>query len=305
MLTAKLVSNFKRMEYFQPFEPVDHIPIFWRLGKLDFETARAFLRMEMDSAIYNRAVGRNMNLRRADSSSIHLALNHDEYIRRAENPDTDGVMEKFNADGRWPLFFTHEMLPNIELFFSVAENLKVIEPMRHPVDLAYSWYRRGWGERWGEDPLAFIPAVDVGGKAVPWFAADWADEYLSLNPIDRVIRGILALLDLFEETYGGLTTEHRDQVYFLSYEHLLDSPAEEIEKLAAFLETEPLEEMTALAAREGLPRENPDEKLEGKLKEMAEIAFPENIRRLVEAGRRHEEGVGLRAPGGLMRARRQ
>ena len=294
MLAAKLVSNFQRMEYFQPIDPVDHIPILWRLGKLDFETARAFLRMEMDSAIYNRAVGRNLNSRRADSSSIHLALNHDEYLRRAENPDTDGVMEEFNAEGRWPLFFTHEMLPNIELFFSVAEDLRVIEPMRHPVDLAYSWYRRGWGERWGEDPLAFIPTVDSGGKAVPWFAADWADDYLSLNPIDRVIRGILALLGLFEETYGVLSPEHREKVYFFSYEHLLENPAGEIEKLAAFLETEPLEEMTALAAREGLPRENPVEKLEGKLKEMTGIALPENLRRLIEAGRRHEEEWGLK-----------
>ena len=51
--------------------------------------------------------------------------------------------------------------------------------------------------------------------------------------------------------------------------------------------------MTGLAAREGLPRENPYKKLEGKFKEMAEIALPENIRRMVEAGRRHEEAWGL------------
>jgi len=225
MLTAKLVSNFHRMEYFQAFDPVDHIPILWRFGKLDDHTARAFLRMELDSAIYYRALGRNLNLRRADSSSLHLALNHDEYQRRANDPGNDGVMENFNRERRCPVFFTHEMLPNVDLFFSIYDDLRVVEPVRHPVDLAHSWFRRGWGQRWGVDPLALTPTLETPGGPVPWFAADWPEEYLAATPVDRTIGCILTVLDLVRQTCDRMGPERRQRVHFFSYERLLTEPA--------------------------------------------------------------------------------
>lgn len=292
MLTAKLVSNLRRMEYFQAYETVDHIPILWRLGKIDDDTACAFLRMEMDATIYNRAIGRNLNLRRADSSSLHHALNYEEYANRADDPMTDGVMERFNREGRWPVFFTHEMLPNARLFFSIVDDLRIVVPVRHPVDLAYSWFRRGWGERWGTDPLAFIPTVDAGADPVPWFAAKWAEEYLALRPADRVIRSILALLSLFEQTYWGLSPERQRRVHFLAYERLLSEPEREVNRLAKFLETEPLDGIAAVFEREGLPAAGTGAPGD-KLKKIEGLATPENVARLVEVGRRHEKAWGL------------
>lgn len=73
MLMTKLISNFHRVEYFQYLEVVEHLGILWRLGLIDDPLVRAFLRLQLDLAIYNRAVGRNLNLRRDDSSSLHLA----------------------------------------------------------------------------------------------------------------------------------------------------------------------------------------------------------------------------------------
>lgn len=293
MLTAKLVSNFKGMEYFQAFDAVDHIPILWRLGKLDDDTARAFLRMQLDAAIYYRVLGRNLNTRESDSSSVLNALNHEDYTRRAMDTDTGGALDRFTAEGRSPVFFTHEVLPNIELFFSITDDLKVIDPMRHPVDLAYSWLQRGWGERWGDDPLAFVPTLDVDGKAAPWFAADWARDYLALSPMDRVIKGILTLLDLFRETVDGLTPEQRNCIHFYSYEHMLAEPKAQIDKMASFLDTEPLDGMDGIITREKLPAGPQAIPLDQKWKKIASLGDPENLERLIEAGRRHEQEWGL------------
>lgn len=291
MLTAKLVSNFRRMEYFQAFDPVDHIPILWRLGKLDDHTARAFLRMELDAAIYYRAIGRNLNLRRADSSSVHLALNHDEYSRRADDPDSVGAMDRFNRERRYPVFFTHEMLPNVELFFSIVEDLRVVEPVRHPVDLAYSWFRRGWGHRWGADPLAFIPTLESPGGPVPWFAAEQPEDYLAASPVDRIINGILTVLDLARKICDRLAPERHQRIHFVCYERLLSEPERTIEDVAAFLNTEPLDGIADVLAREGLPTAAgaPAD----TLKEFVGQASPENARRLLEAGHHYERQWGL------------
>lgn len=288
MLTAKLVSNFHRMEYFQAFDPVDHIPILWRLGKLDDHTARAFLRMELDAAIYYRAIGRNLNLRRADSSSVHLALNYDQYRRRADDPDTAGAMDRFNRERRCPVFFTHEMLPNVGLFFSIVDDLWVVEPVRHPVDLAYSWFRRGWGERWGADPLAFIPTVESPGGPVPWFAAEWAEDYLAAAPVDRIIGGILSVLGLAEMACDGLAPERRQRIHFVCYERLLAEPKRTVGEMAAFLDTEPLDGIADVLARERLPVESSVEERKDRFAELRDQASPGSIERLVASSRGYE-----------------
>lgn len=160
------------------------------------------------------------------------------------------------------------------------------------VDLTYSWFRRGWGDRWGKDPLAFIPTVDAGADPVPWFAAEWAEEYLALRPADRVIRSILALLSLFEQTYRGLTPERQRRVHFLAYERLLSEPEREVGGLAKFLGTEPLDGIATVFEREGLPAAGTGAPGD-KLKKIEGLAAPENVARLVEAGRRHEKAWGL------------
>lgn len=288
MLMAKLVSNFRRMEYFQASEPIEHIPILWWLGKLDDETARSFLRIELDAAIYNRAIGRNLNSRKFDSSSVQLAIDHEEYARRASDPNVDRVMERFNDAGRTPLFLTHEALPHIELFLPIVSDLCVIEVVRHPVDLVSSWYRRGWGVRYGADPVAFALTIAHGDRPVPWFAAGWAEEYLALSPMDRVIRSVRTLLDMTLEAYDNLPPDQRRQIHFVAYERLLAAPEREIAATATFLETEPMDGMPEILEREGLAASSAAGQIGEKLKQIKELATPENFASLIDAGRRHE-----------------
>ena len=293
MLTAKLVSNFERMEYFQAFDVIDHIPLLRWLGHLDDDTASAFLRLEADAAIYNRVVGRNLNLREGDSSNLRLALNYEEYQARTSGPDGAAAMDAFNAQLRTPVFFTHEALPNITLFFRAFEDLRVVEPMRHPVGLAYSWFRRGWGERYGEDPLSFVPAIDAGGRAVPWFARDWADDYLAASPTDRVIRSILTLTDMCKNAIEALALEHRQRIHFFAYERMLAEPETEISAIASFLDTQPLPGFDAVLPREGLPGGPAKGKLSEALSEISANGSPDLIEQLLDVGRSHEERWGL------------
>jgi hypothetical protein len=294
MLTAKLASHLRRVEYFQISGPVDHIHILWHLGHLDDGAASSYLRLELDMKIYDRVVGRDLNLRYQDASSLHRAPDFPMYLRRAIEPDVDitdriKVMERFKQEGRYPFFFTHEALPNIELFFSTAKLLKVIEVVRHPADLAFSWERRGWGNRWGEDPLAVIPAVDFNGKPLPWFAAEWAEEYLAMTPTDRVIQSILVLTGMCRDSIARLSARKKSCIHFIAYENLLTSTETEIGRLASFLETEPFETIPELMTRERLPAQPNTAAVREKLAALRESASPELYDRLVDAGRAYEE----------------
>ena len=290
MLIAKLVSPLQAVEYFQVAAAVDHIPIVWRLGQLDDDAAGAFLRLQLDYAIYDRVTGRNLNLRYDDSSSILKAPDYPRYAKRPLEPESPELYQRFNEEGRFPFFFTHEILPHIRLFFRVTDDLRVIEVERHPVDLVISWLRRGWGERWGVDPLALIPTAEHAGRPVPWFAVEWADDYLDMRPIDRVISGILTLDDLCRKTLDGLSAEQRRCIHLVAYDMIVTRPRETVEGISAFLETQPFDTLPALITRERLPGPPPSLERQKKLDVIqdTENADPGLATRLIEAGRDYE-----------------
>ena len=289
MLSAKLISNFEGMEYFQYNNLVEHIPALLQMGLLDNQTARCFLRLELDSAIYDQVIGRNLNTREDDSSSVLQALNHQEYTSRTKDTNNVSALDRFYAEARSPIFLTHETLQNIKLFFSITEDLKVIEIMRHPVDLAFSWFQRGWGNRWGIDPIAFSPTLEFENRPVPFFAAGWPSDYLALEPVDRIIKGIISILAQLQKSINELSSEQQKSIHFFSYEYMLIDPEKQISNLAKFLRTKPLNGIERIIARENLPKITQDMSLHEKWTKLEKIGTNESLESLLEAGRCHED----------------
>ena len=109
------------------------------------DAAIAFLQLNTDLSIYDRAVGRNLNLRNSDSSCIRNATDYKDYIHRIEEQDGVEAIDKLKIGKRIPSFLIHECLPHIEFFLEAFPNLLMINIQRHPVDIAHSWFLWGWG----------------------------------------------------------------------------------------------------------------------------------------------------------------
>ena len=86
-LLGKVVSNYLRVEYFQFAEILEQIPVLQHLDCIERNAAMALLQLHVDINIYNRSVGRNLNLRLGDSSCIQNATDYQDYIQRTKDPD--------------------------------------------------------------------------------------------------------------------------------------------------------------------------------------------------------------------------
>ena len=69
-VVAKLASNFERVEGFQYCAGLEQFPILTFLGHLEPAPAIAFLQLMVDELVYDRMVGRNLNMRASDASSV-------------------------------------------------------------------------------------------------------------------------------------------------------------------------------------------------------------------------------------------
>lgn len=276
-LLGKIVSNLERVEFFQYVEVLEHIPILEYLDLIDRSAAISLLQVQLDLSVYNRTLGRNYNLRRSDSSCIYNSTEVDVYMARTLEDNVSRAMAKMKDQNRIPSYLLHNCLPHAGLFFEAYPQAYMINIQRHPIDLAHSWYVNGWGERYGVDPLAFIPVIRGKERPVPWFARDWIQEYVSLGPVGRVVKSICTLVRLEKEGHERLSTVHKDRVLIVPYERFFSAPNEIVSKFSQFLDTVPFSNMNDILKREGCSRDLSLRDRENKLNELKDACKSHHI----------------------------
>lgn len=295
ILTSRLVSNFKRVECFQYSPIIEQFPVLATLGLLDEQATVSFLRMAVDVLAYDRMVGRNLNTRIADASSIFKANDFGDYLRRALAAEGTDAVERYLAEQRITCFMTHHVLVHFSFFLRAFPDVRMIHVVRHPVDVVHSSYRRGWGSRYGADPRAFTLTIDGDAGPVPWWASKLKSSYTAMTPMERVVNDVLVLVDLNSEGYRRIEERHRDQVLFLPYEKILAEPAAQMERAARFVDTETPAHFDAVIAREGLAggKDVPLEDRRAKFRDIRHGASRDSVDKLVAAAERYEARWGL------------
>lgn len=288
-MVAPLVSNLGRVEYYQVLTEADHIPHLLRVGLIDDHTAKALLQMSVDVHIYDRIIGRNMNSRLADSTSVHNALDAPALLERRSNTDGMEAVTRFNDDRRIPCISTHMAMITPHLFFAAFPGLKIVQQVRHPVDVASSWFHRGWGHRHGTDPTSFSLMAESENGSVPWFAVGSSIDYGAMSPMDRVVWAVMNFLDATEQGVGSLTESEKSQVFPIAFERLATDPWGELQSIAEWLGTEVPPRISEVMARERVPRELDRSDRKEKVAHLKQEASKDLFERLMAASQTFEK----------------
>ena len=259
-LLGPVLSSFERVEIERLEEIFEYVAVLHRLGAMATDAAVALLRMEADRHLYNSLISRNTNFRPGDHSGVWQAPRPWRYLRRLLAAEGEAVRQRIRAER--PVFqtMTHDQLANVGLFREAfGEDLRVVEMLRHPVDLLDSWARRGWGTRFGEDPYALTFCVECGGRDVPYYALGWEAAYLEMSPLGRIVRMVQGIWQANQRAYTGLPPDQQAQIAFVPLSRFVERPWPYVKRLAAFLGTEPTPATQAILARKRLPR--PDDAL--------------------------------------------
>ena len=124
---------------------------------------------EIDMNTNNIAIGRGLNGRIEDSSCINKAADFSMFLSRTTTIDPDKLIDELQKNSHPPLYIGHECLCNIRDLFFTYPVMRMINLQRHPIALIMSWYRRGWGRRFGVDPKSASIGFRSDFGPVPWF----------------------------------------------------------------------------------------------------------------------------------------
>lgn len=285
-LVAACLANFDRVEPWQIPIYVDHVVKYLELGEFSRNGARAALRNGLNSHAFDYAVGRGLNRRRTDWSTVTHFSPQDLLIEREQESSYEVLLQHFRDSKRIPTFVTHEQISFTSLWFDSVPSLKFLEVCRHPATLMVSWYRRRLTDRWGEDPLLFVPCMSVNEKPVPLFARDIQDRWSAMTTEEK----LLASLELqYANLWCALDTlsDHDQlQLRWVQIESLKERPRNIVVRLSEWLDCDVSQiQLDAFMAREKLPRQDSGIEVASALKELQAIlsgSLIERLRILVE-----------------------
>lgn len=255
-MLAQVVAAFEDVEYIQFPVSLENLTYLVRYGKLDFESCRLILRTDLDYAAYNHAIGRCINTRKLDQTYAERSVDGAALLARTTRDEAE-LIEEFLARKRLPLFISHDGLCNAGVSLRVYPKGRLIHIMRDPAALAASWYKLGYGRRWGADPKMMAYAFETPYGTVPRFAVDVAQEYCESGELDRIIVSLANIMRMERQEHESLSAEQRRRILLIRFESVVSDPRPDLERIAAFIGKTPHARMPEILARERLPRPSP------------------------------------------------
>lgn len=283
-LLANILAGIDGIEPVQYKPILEYIPLLEKFGFIENGAAKELLQAEIDMACYEVLIGRNLNSRRSDKSSIFNNPHWRQYIKRSFAPDGDPALAGFYKKQPYSLFILHDdnASPFSVLYFQLFPKLKIISIRRNPIDLVFSWHQRNLANRLGQDPkTGGIFLADKNNRAISWFMVGRNKDYYSLPLMDRTIVFICEMFKECDAAYKKISTSNKKKVCFVRYEDILTQPKAVTKKIAKFLNRKPLPVMRQILKNEHLPDKSYWSKHEEKIKKIEVIASSEYFKRLM------------------------
>jgi len=246
-----IVNGMERVEMFKLEMIYEYISIMRHLNQITPEAATFFLQSYADDSQYSNSIGRHINLRWGDQSGF---MNNPKKIRtisRLFGGEGEYKINEINKDNIALHIMPHMiMLAPDPIFEAYGERLKLIEIVRHPLYMVKHWFY--YLERF-ESTKELTVSINHKGEKVPWFALEWADEFVEANLMDRVLISLIKLsLWLDESIQKTIAKGHK--ILVLNFESLVLSPQEPLEKLGDFLGRSHHPNLRSIMRKEKIPR---------------------------------------------------
>ena len=232
-LLAPLVSSMDKAEVFHMDFLLEVFPALKDLNMISSEGLEYLLQYSVHTMSYNRAIGRNMNIKPSDETSIWKSKNPQEYFERLFLDDGDDFAK---SAYKFPLILVlHNALAYIDSLNKAFKEVKVVNIYAHPIDIVDAWIKKKYGQDIYGNKGVSLPVFKWKDEVIPSYAKNWEDEYLSLNEVDRVISMLYQIQIKENIGLSKLNAEGKRKPLMLNYDELVMNPNIELEKVSAYL----------------------------------------------------------------------
>tara|TARA_B100001559_G_scaffold238406_1_gene201397 strand:+ start:98 stop:1054 length:957 start_codon:yes stop_codon:yes gene_type:complete len=278
-MVAPIVSSLNKVEHLRKLIEVDQVLHLTNLKKIKREVAYFFIRHYLDKSFYEQLIGRNLNYRVGDETSIFTAKNPIELKKRAFLKRGEHVIKKHVKDKTIFCMDTHDGMMLFHLWREVNKKFKFINIFRNPIDTVNGCFNVGQGKI---ENILFneIIMFKKNKNVFPLYFLNNYREYPKKNTMDRVIDEVLFCLK--KEYLNYKKFKNDKNCLFIENEDFAVNSDRNISQICKFLKTKRSNFTKKIMKRENCPREIDPKVYQEKLKKIKFLSTTKSFQKLLD-----------------------
>ena len=250
-MLMNLISTFENVEKSHTDILFEQIYYLNRIKKINQEVATYLLKKNLNIIQFYNSIGRNVNYKAKDFSSIYNYHNPNLYIKRSKS-----LNQKLNFISKKYLFqiMLHSGLNSGKLLLESSSSLKIIEIFKNPIELVFSWIKKDYGKNIYKKPNVYILTITYKNEVLPLYAKGWENKYLKMNQYDRCANMIFKLFEGRKNQIKKLTLAEKKRTLFVNFDNFINQPNKEIKKISHFIKKKPTRKTFLAFKKEKIPR---------------------------------------------------
>ena len=257
-LFSPIISSFERIELMTYCYEIEHACSLYFLEKMSLDGAAEFIKLNTDTKIYHGMMGREVNFRPSDLSSIFKSIDPNKYLKRIFQDGDEAIPARLVEEKPILHLVTHNMLAfSAPIFSALDSRVSFVEVVRHPLYMLKQQYLNF------ERMIGDIRDLNVNfyhsGIEVPYFAKNWAELYVKSNPMDKAI---YYTVNVWKQTMEMLKTVPNKQVLVIPFEKFALNPEGFMPQLETILQTKQSQLTSAMLQQQNVPRKKVSQGIE-------------------------------------------
>ena len=253
VLTLRIISSFKNVEKGNVDFLMEQANLLTITKDIKKETAIYLLRRAFAILEYNLSIGREVNFRKGDFTSVYEYQNPKKYFNNLKSKEGDSVIKSIKKEKRIIPFLVHVGLstPNIFLAF---HKFVIFEMIRNPVTAIFSWINKKYDNDFYYSYRNSSLTIKYKNKILPFYVYGWEEKFLKLNKFERIIEMFYILEKQKERVMKKLKKSDLNKIYYIKLEDIYLNPKIIISKLEKILGRKKTSFTNKVLKKEKLPR---------------------------------------------------
>ena len=277
-MVSPIVSSLQKVEPLRKLIEVDQILHLANLKKIQKDVAYFFVRHYLDKSFYEQLIGRNINFRIGDETSVFTAKNTAELTNRIFLSRGEHIIHKHIKRKTIFCMDTHDGMMLFHLWREVNKKFKLINVFRNPIDTVNGFYNIGEGNI---NKILFNERImfKKNKNIFPIYSLNTYKNYSKQNSMDRVIDE--ALFCLKKEYANYKKFKNNKNCLFIENEDFSTNTNENINNICKFLKTKKSKYTNQVMKRENCPRVIDRKVYQDKLKKIKFLSTKKSFDRLL------------------------
>jgi hypothetical protein len=250
-MLAPVVASLNKVEILRKIYTLDQLAILNNFKKIKKNTASFIAKHILDQSYYDQLIGRNMNFRYEDETSVATSKDPLNYKRRLKIKRGVKVLKVHQKKGTHMLVDTHDGVWFYEFWKNLnIKNMKIINIYRNPIDIVNSWINLDLGEA-EKQLLCQIPLINFKNKTKVFYLLNNIKKKYN-SKYDCIIDMVVQCVNNEIENYKKI--KNKKNIIRIDFDDFAANTKYFVGRIEKFLKLKRTKFTNKILIRENLPR---------------------------------------------------